>query len=110
MNACDRGPECTATLPERPRHAGGTVGDRVARPGRIPAAARAHNPARGLRQLQGPTRVPARACAVRADECAGGRKAGGSASARGSDPTGAVGRAPAAGAGLGDASGTCADL
>ena len=56
VNTRDRGPECTAALPERIRHAGGTVGDRGARPGRIPAAARAHNPARGLQQLQGPSR------------------------------------------------------
>ena len=66
MNTCDRGPECTVALPERNRHAGGTVGDRGARPGRIPATARAHNPARGLQQLQGPSAGPgARACSVR---------------------------------------------
>ena len=66
VNTCDRGPECTVALPERIRHAGGTVGDHGARPGRIPAAARAHNPARGLQQLQGPSRGPgARACRVR---------------------------------------------
>ena len=110
VNTCDRGPECTVALPERNRHAGGTVGDRGARPGRIPATARAHNPARGLQQLRGPSGVPARACAVREDECAGGRMAGGGASGRGSDPTGAGGRAAAAGAGLGDTTGTCARL
>ena len=110
VNTCDRGPKSTVALPERTRHAGGTVGDRGARPGRIPAAARAHNPARGLQQLRGPSRVPARARAVCEDERAGGRMAGGGASGRGSDPTGAGGRAAAAGAGLGDTTGTCARL
>ena len=110
MNTCDRGPVCTVALPERTRHAGGTVGDRGARPGRIPAAARAHNPARGLQQLRGPSRVPARACAMREDERAGGRTAGDGASAHSSDPTCAGGRAAAARAGPGDTNVTCADL
>ena len=110
VNTRDRGPECTAALPERIRHAGGTVGDRGAWPGRIPAAARAHNPVRGLQQLRGPTGVPARARAVCVDERAGGRTAGGGASGRGGDPTGAGGRAAAAGAGPDDATGTCAHL
>ena len=110
VNACERGPMCTVALPERTRHAGGTVGDRGARPGRIPAAARAHNPARGLQQLRGPTGVPARARAVCEDERAGGRTAGGGASGRGGDPTVAGGRTVAAGAGPGDVTGTCAHL
>ena len=110
MNACEHDPVCTVALPERIRHAGGILGDRGARPGRIPVTARAHNPARGLQQLRGPSRVPARARAVCEDERARGQTAGGGASGRGSDPTGAGGRTAAAGAGPGDATGTCARL
>jgi len=57
---------CTVAISERIGHAGGTIGDRRTRPGRIPATARAHNPARGLQQLQGPSAGPgACACSVR---------------------------------------------
>ena len=101
---------CTVAVTERTRHAGGTMGDQGARHGRIPAAARTHNPTCGLQQSPGPAWVPARARAAREDERAGGRTDGGGASARGSEPTGAGGRAPAAGAGPGDATGTCARL
>ena len=101
---------CTVGFPERTRHASGTVGDRGARPGRTPAAARAHKPAHGPYQPWDPTRVPARACAVREDQRARDRTAGGGASGRASEPTSAGGRAPAAGADQGDATGTCARL
>ena len=89
------------------RHAGGTMVEWRARHGQIPATARTHNPARGPQQPQGPTCVPARMCAAREDELAGGPMTDGGASGRGSAPTGAGGLALAAGTGRGDATSTC---
>ena len=54
MNACERAPMRTVALRERILHTGGTVGDRGARPGRIPAAARA----RGVPGPPGPILGP----------------------------------------------------
>ena len=65
VNDCEHDPVCTVAISERIGHAGGTIGDLGTRPGRIPATARAHNPARDPQQPRGPTWRPARACAVR---------------------------------------------
>ena len=110
---------CRRCAPPAPRddhsrHGFGTVGDRGARSGRIPAAARAHNPARGLQQPRGPTRVPhspgARVCSARGR--ARGQPDGRRRRERARKPAHGCGWLNAAhcGAGRGDETSTCARL
>ena len=102
LNACMCAPEYTTGPAKCIRHAGGTVGDRVSRPNRIPATTRTHKYARGLQQPGSLPRPGAEG--VRDDARASGRKAGSDASTCSSVSTSANGRAAAAG----DSTGTCA--
>ena len=81
---------CTVGPTDRARHVGGTMSDCGPRPGRIPATARAHDPACGPHGPNGPS---ARLCGKSkeriSDNKAGGWKAGGSASGGVSESAGA---------------------